>query len=242
MKPKPKRLNHNLLRLKSFINTGFEVLLPRFCSYCDKKLTPEEEFLCPDCFYQVKTASTEFLKSEYERKFSTTQYIDAFYSPFLFEKEKPLQKLIHDVKYRYHYQTGFFLGKITAELITPQVENNLPDILVPVPLHPVKKAERGFNQALYIAKGISFVTGIPVAQDVLKRNVYSGSQTKLDISDRNVNISDVFSAGKCGDIKGKTIAVVDDIITTGATVKKCAAILKEKGAENVIAVSVAIAG
>jgi competence protein ComFC len=115
------------------------------------------------------------------------------------------------------------------------------DYLIPVPLHPLKKAERGYNQSFYISNGISRQTGIPVKNNLLKRVRYTDSQTTMTFLERKENVGGAFSVLKRNNIAGKNFLLVDDVITTGATTNECAKALLEKSCSKVYAVSVAIA-
>ena len=111
------------------------------------------------------------------------------------------------------------------------------DLIVPVPLHHLKKAERGYNQSYYIARGISKSTNIKIEENILKRIRFTQSQTKMNLEERRLNIENAFKVRKIL----RNILIVDDVITTGATVNECGKVLKKAGANEVYAASVAIA-
>jgi ComF family protein len=102
-------------------------------------------------------------------------------------------------------------------------------------------SERGYNQSLVIAKGISKTCGIPVKKNIIKRKRYTNTQTNLSLHERKLNISEAFSVVKPKIVKHKRIVIVDDVITTGATISECAKVLVNEGASEIFAVSVAIA-
>jgi ComF family protein len=114
------------------------------------------------------------------------------------------------------------------------------DAIVPLPLHKRKLRERGYNQSELIARGISEITGFPVRTDFVRRSKYTQTQTALSLDERKANMEDAFICGPA-DVGGTTVIVVDDIITTGSTVRSCAEVLKVAGAAEVIAASAAIA-
>lgn len=238
MKLSAKRLNPDV----NFTAAVVDFFLPRFCVFCDIKLTTEETHLCTHCFYQIKEAEPRFLISEFERKFAETGLVDCFLAAFVFEKEKPLQTLIHKLKYSSRYNAGVFLGKLAGELLSEKINQHGIELLLSVPLHKLKKYERGYNQSLYIARGFSESTGIDYREGILVRLKNSGTQSKLKIDTRQRNISDVFSVKNPDEISGKHVAIVDDIVTTGATMNECAKVLREKGAVKITALSIAIAG
>jgi ComF family protein len=113
--------------------------------------------------------------------------------------------------------------------------------LIPVPLHPAKCRERGYNQSEYICQGIHAVTGLRVITGLLKRQRYTESQTHLEIEERRKNVAGAFVLDPSAEVSGRTFLIVDDVITTGATMSACAKTLGDHGAGIVIACSVALA-
>ena len=107
------------------------------------------------------------------------------------------------------------------------------DLVVPVPLHPRKARERGFDQSAILASGLSRKTGIPLGKRALSRVRYTETQTRLKRPERRENIGGAFSAPAPDRVRGASILLVDDVYTTGATVNECAATLMKAGAENV---------
>lgn len=242
LNPIRKILKSDLLYRSNITSIIPDFLLPRFCVYCEEKLSPGEYYLCQGCFFQVSDASKELLQHEFDRKFRGLSLIDNFRAAFIFEKEKPLQALIHRLKYSYNFDAGEFLGKLTGEKLKNELASLEIRYLIPVPIHKLKKYHRGYNQTEYIAKGISKVTGIEILSDVLIRGKHTGTQSKLKIDTRKRNITDVFEVNDSGKIAEVNIAIVDDIVTTGATMNECAKVLKQQSAGNITALSVAIAG
>ncbi|HCA78588.1 MAG TPA: hypothetical protein DEP53_02525, partial [Bacteroidetes bacterium] len=114
------------------------------------------------------------------------------------------------------------------------------DAVVPVPLHKRKLRERGFNQSLLIARGISGVLGIPVRADLVRRTRWTQTQTALSKEERKQNVEDAFECGETN-LQGLCVIVVDDVITTGATIEAVARALEASKAKTVIAASAAIA-
>lgn len=155
--------------------------------------------------------------------------------------DKELQHLIHGLKYDGKFQIGLFLGKLTANELREEIEKWKIDFIVPVPLHHLKRAERGFNQSYFIAKGMKQILDIPVMSNYIKRRRFTETQTNLTLIERAANIEGAFEVTGNKRIEGKIVLLVDDVITTGATVSECGKVLTEKGAAKVFAVSVAIA-
>ena len=220
-------------------NYIFDFFLPRICPGCNKKLSSNEEPVCKECLDSILIADENLIQREYDRKFRSTRFISGFYSKYIFEADKTLQNVIHDLKYNKQFRIGTFLGEILAEGIISKKWSI--DIILPVPIHHLKKAERGFNQSDYIAKGLSKSLVIPYSIKVIKRNRYTESQTGLDFQGRAENVAGAFKVGNSKKVIGKNFLLVDDVITTGATTLECAKVLIDSGAKSVYSCSVGIA-
>jgi ComF family protein len=153
---------------------------------------------------------------------------------------EPLRKLIHALKYK-----GYTGG--AQDLVSLVPDTSLPQdfpantLLIPVPLHPLKHRERGYNQAELIAKAWAKRLSWSLECRGLERRVYTNTQTKLDADHRKANLADAFRAHPSV-VSGKTIVLVDDVLTTGATLTACAAVLLSAGAKEVHGLCVAWAG
>jgi len=226
---------------KNNINQFFDFFLPRYCTGCGKKLAYDEKLVCPVCLNTILTANTKTIKAEYNRKFNDDRIIEDFSSLYIFEKDKTFQDIIHSIKYSNKFLAGVFLGRLLAESLEDKINSWKIDLIIPVPLHHLKKAERGYNQAEYIAKGISKRSGIRMQNNVIRRVRYTQSQTTMSLKEREQNITKAFKVKHKKKITGKNLLIVDDVITTGATVKECGKVLKDNGAKLVYACSTAIA-
>jgi ComF family protein len=227
--------------LSNTIKAIFDFFLPRFCTSCKNKLSTNEEIICENCFAKIENTTSERIELEYRRKFEKEKLISDFNSAFIFHEGKEIQKLIHSLKYDKNYQAGNFLGKITSELLIDKISSWKCDVIIPIPLHKLRKADRGFNQAKEIANGISKQLNIPLGTNILKRTRFTKTQTKLNLKERKENIEGAFQIRKGRSVKDKNIILVDDVITTGATISECAKILLANGANRIYAVSIAIA-
>jgi len=227
--------------MKNTLNQFFDFFLPRYCIGCGKKLAYDEELVCPRCLNTILKADTELIEAEYNRKFRNERIIEGFSSLYIFEKDKTFQDIVHSIKYGKKFLAGVFLGKLLAESLKDKIKSWKIDLIIPVPLHHLKKAERGYNQAEYIAKGISKKLGIQELNTVIGRVRYTESQTSMTLQEREQNIAKAFKVKRKKKIKSRNVLLVDDVIATGATVKECGKILKENGAKLVYACSAAIA-
>jgi len=203
---------------------------------------PDEKTICPACLNNIKIAARERLESEYERKFLVKNIISGFISLYVFEKDKELQHIIHAMKYEERrFLIGKFLGEKLGECYKSVFRDWKIDLIIPIPLHRLKKAERGYNQSFYIAKGLSKKLQIPLNQYSLKRVKFTQTQTAMNLKEREENVTGAFRVKRKNIIKGKTILLIDDVITTGATASECGKVLLKAGANKVYVVSVAIA-
>lgn len=217
-----------------------DFFIPQFCEACERKLAANEKILCSDCKKHLTHTDKNLLQIEYERKFKNDASIDEFYSAFIFKVDTPIQKLLHKLKYKNKFRIGNFFGEELVGRFRNEIEKFSPDFIIPIPLHKLKKAMRGYNQSRYIAIGIGRQLGIKVNEKVLIRKKFTQTQTHLNAEERKLNIENAFVIRKASKIKGKKIIIIDDVITTGATTREAAKVLKENGAEKIMALSVAI--
>ncbi|MCB9217894.1 MAG: ComF family protein [Ignavibacteriales bacterium] len=224
-----------------FLNQLFDFVLPRLCATCQTKLKLSEEIICSICNQKIETASEQKILHEFNRKFKEDKLITDFASAFIFKDGHELQQLIHSLKYDKNYHIGKFLGKVVANNLFKKIQSWQADLIIPIPLHSLRKAERGFNQANEISKGLAKYIKLPNNSKVISRIRFTETQTKLSLSERKTNIEGAFSIRNKKMIKNKNIILVDDVITTGATTSECANLLLKNGANKIYAVSVGIA-
>jgi len=141
-----------------------------------------------------------------------------------------LHNLIHSLKYHDRANFGFDLGVLLGEEILEDEIGDI-DMIIPVPLHWLKKRERGYNQAFWLAKGLASIYAVPVDTSIIKRTRYTVSQTMLGSTERMVNLDGAFAINNSLD--NQHILLVDDVLTTGSTISNCAKVLRENGAARV---------
>ena len=153
-----------------------------------------------------------------------------------------MQRLVHALKYSGMTVVGSALGARVAASLREEEWPGGSALIVPVPLHRAKLRERGFNQADWIAAGMARFLGVPVARRLLRRCRYTQTQTHLDVPARGANVAGAFRVVRTETIGARvTVLLVDDVITTGATIGACAAALREAGAGRVYACAAALA-
>ncbi|MBS1778853.1 MAG: ComF family protein [Bacteroidetes bacterium] len=214
------------------------LLYPRLCEGCGKPLLAEEEILCLNCnIYNLpRTAYHHIPDNETAMRFAGRVPIVKATSFAYFTDGGLLQHLLHELKYNNRKDIGVFLGKLFAYDLAQINWQQGIDIIIPVPLHPQKEAARGYNQSALLADGMSFVWNIPVAGDLLYRTRNTDSQTQKTRAERIENMDGAFAVKNENALVNKHVLLVDDVLTTGATLESCAmAILKVPGTHVSIA-------
>ena len=210
------------------------------CAICKTKLLVNEQGVCLQCIYDLPRTNN-FSKPD-----NDIEILLAGRFPFMriatfsfFTKEGYLQELIHELKYNHKPFIGELIGNIFGADMLKSSFINAIDVIVPVPLHPIKKTIRGYNQAEAFATGLSHATSIPLSIEELIRIIHNPTQTKLTKSQRWENVEGIFDVKDICAFENKHVLLVDDVITTGSTIEACAkALLKCKN----IRISVAAIG
>jgi ComF family protein len=158
-----------------------------------------------------------------------------------YNKDSRIRKLIHNLKYKGIKEIGFELGMIYGRSLSGTDFLKEIDLIIPVPLHPSKKRIRGFNQSETIAEGLSESTGVPLGIGILERTNKSDTQTRKSRYDRWVNVEGIFSVVDIGNLIGRHVLLVDDVITTGSTLESCAVELLKVDEVRVSVAALAVA-
>ena len=153
--------------------------------------------------------------------------------------EETLLEIIHLFKYHGKVSVGEALGRIMAKTRYDSLAIETYSLIIPVPLHPKKLRERGFNQSLVLAKQISKMFSISLDFITLRRVLHTESQVNLSRQERVANVRRAFAVTDRNGIEGKKILLIDDVYTTGSTVKECSEILMKNGAEEVAVLTLA---
>ncbi len=233
----------NLTTPLSFLNPLYRFVFPPVCFVCDAPLLEGERRVCQSCWSSIKTVSDDdSLYQEMNARLTSSGAIACLVSAYHFEKDGVIQSLIHQLKYEGMTTLGVELGKRLGERIVQSLHMSM-DAVLPVPLHSLKVRERGYNQSEYVCKGIQMVTGLQVIPSVLKRRKYTQSQTQLNSEERKLNVGDAFEVDPSYKefVARRSFLIVDDVITTGATIEACAHVLMSNDASRVVACSVALA-
>ena len=226
----------------SYINDFISLIYPKICVACGDVLLRNENIICTSCLLHLpKTNFHKYKDNPVSKTFWGRMNIESAAALYYFTKEGNVQNMIHQLKYKGNKEIGIFLGKIYGyDLINSDIFRNI-DVIIPVPLHPKKEKKRGFNQSNIFAKGLSLSMNKPVDNLSLIRTYSSETQTKKSRFKRWENVKEIFSLVNSDSLIGKNILLVDDVITTGATIEACGSLLLNiKGVKLYIA-SIAIA-
>lgn len=217
---------------------------PPQCQCCGAFLEEEEQGICRDCFSKIRRieppfctiCGVPFLSGEIEnhpcgacltrRRYFTIARALGYY-------EGPLREAVHRWKYEEKESLTRFLGEILAEGFRRHWEVGSFDLLVPVPLHPRRLRQRGFNQALLLVRELNRSTRIPYSKKLLRKKAFTPPQIHLGRAEREKAVRGSFCLQQEEAVEGKSILLVDDVYTTGATVNECAKVLLKAGAKRV---------
>ncbi|MFY1047005.1 ComF family protein [Chryseobacterium sp. GP-SGM7] len=194
-----------------------DIFFPNRCIQCNT-IIDDNLLVCNLCFEQIHFTHFNFFENNYiKEKCKLLFPIENAFSLMQFEEESLSRKIIHELKYKSREKVGKILAEWTTEHL--DFKNKKPDLLVPVPLHPKKLKERGYNQLHLFTETLSKFYEIPFSQDLLKRNYYSKAQALKD-KEHRLETENAFSVTKF--ISGKHILLIDDVFTTGNTLSTIA--------------------
>ncbi len=225
------------------IKDFFNLIFPRCCLACQKALISEELLLCTHCRLGLPVTNYHLWEENpLLMRFYGKITVNGIYSYLKFIKGGITQKVLHKIKYENYPELGQLLVTWFAyDLIKAQKLLDI-ELIVPVPLHKSRLRKRGYNQSNYIAKGIALASKIPFSDQVVERSVKSASQAlKGDRLERWQNVHEIFKVSQPEMVKGKHILVVDDVLTTGATLEACAIPLLEAECKAISFATLAVA-
>lgn len=219
-----------MLNFKQLAADFFHLLFPDYCNACEAELFHGEKLICINCLYDLPYTDFHiYPDNPVARIFWGRVYCSQAMAMLYFRKGARVQRLIHHLKYKAGTELGFTLGTMLGERLRKAAAYQDAKLIIPVPLHPKKEKSRGYNQCKFIADGIAKSLGIPVDTTSVVRQVQTASQTRKSRYDRFENMRSVFHVPDPAALAGKHIILVDDVITTGATLEACGQVLLDCG-------------
>lgn len=206
-----------------WIKDFFGLLYPNYCQICGRSLSRGESICCVRCIAELPY--TEFWRYDdnpVAHRFWGQVEIEAACSLLYFRKGSGIRHLVHLLKYRSETRIGYKLGYLLGLYLKQEPSYQSVDVVVPVPLHAQRLRARGYNQSDYIADGVADAMGITKNTSMVIRRKATASQTRKNRHERYSNVESIFSVPNPDMALGKHVLLVDDVITTGATVGECA--------------------
>ncbi|MBL3654543.1 ComF family protein [Fulvivirga sediminis] len=224
------------------LNDFISLFFPNYCLACNRGLAKGEKLLCLKCEYSLpKTDShlnhDNFIASKF---YGRAKLLHAV-ARYKFNKSGKVQRLLHRLKYDNKPELGTLIGaEYGKELMKAEFDRHY-DVIVPVPLHKRKLRRRGYNQSAMFGQGLSESMELPQFEDALIRNIYTSTQTKKSRLDRLKNVDTIFTHNEDLSLDGLRVLLVDDVITTGATLEACIEALTAAGTTSVGVAAIASA-
>ena len=237
--------------VKTWLDAVLGFFYPENCQICfAERATAADGYVCARCWSRVRFIVPPFCERcglPYEGEITTSfecSNCREMELHFVTARAAVVANdLLLDVIHRYKYKRAVwfepFLADLLVRLAKPALQTVRWDLIVPVPLHPLKKREREFNQAERLARRLSRATGIPVESRLLRRIEFTRTQTQLTRTERATNVRSAFAVRRGKRLTGERIVLLDDVLTTGATTSACAMALKAAGASEVCVLTVA---
>ncbi len=214
--------------LKTILSDTIHLFYPHVCTGCGSDLLAKDNLLCLHCINNLPhTHFANHAGNPVEKIFPGRLAVTAAHSEFYFEKEALVQHLIHQLKYKSNKEIGFYLGEMMGNSLLNSHRFKNIDAIIPLPLYPDKERKRGYNQAAVIAEGMSSIMNIPVLTGNVIRRRFTETQTKKHRIERWENVAGSFVVKNPEALKGKNLLLVDDVITTGATLDACGTVILE---------------
>lgn len=224
--------------LSDFISLFF----PQYCLACSASLVKGEKLVCIGCQHKLpKTNSHRDSANFIAQKFYGKVRLSHAFAYYRFERKGRVQKILHELKYRNQPELGVLIGRLYGlELKDAGLAENF-DLIIPVPLHKNKLRRRGYNQSQKFAEGLSMSMEVDMGAGCMKRLKKTATQTRKSRLERWQNVAEIFDISDTDQVRGKRILLVDDVITTGATLEACILELLNAGAKEVSVGAIAAA-
>ncbi|MCM1378245.1 MAG: hypothetical protein NC097_07305 [Clostridium sp.] len=203
------------------------IIVPPTCHLCGERLADDESFVCTPCLASLpRTLYHRHDMNPMAQRFAGFFPFERVSGVFFYSPNSSLAQLIQDFKYRKFPSLARRLGRLMAEELSPTGFLQDIDIILPIPMFRFKQALRGYNQTQLLAQGIADCTQLMVGRNLIAPRAHK-TQTRLSHSERDANVKDVFAIVRPGELSGKHLLIIDDICTTGATLRSAATLITE---------------
>lgn len=216
------------------------VLYPPRCEGCGARLLDAAQPLCHRCLYRLERAEAAHLDRLLARLPEARAALDGAFALWLFDDGGTVQRVQHLLKYGNRPHVGRALGQVMGTAYGATTAPR-PALVLPIPLHRARRYERGYNQSAMLAQGVGCALGVPVEEALLVRCRATRTQTNLSRRRRWSNVEGAFAVATPQAVAGRTLLLIDDVMTTGATLAAAAAALKHAGAASIHAATLALA-
>ena len=215
----------------SFWHRLLDLISPRLCVVCGQRLTATEDVICGKC--NLHLPRTGYGQNPYENEMAKLFWgqipIERASALYFYQSHAETANIIYELKYKNHPEIGEVMGRMLAKELQRSSFFDGIDGIVPIPLAKKRQRQRGYNQSMEIARGVSEITDLPIYYQVVRRTTFKGSQTKRGRWERNENVEHVFELIDEVTVSGKHLLIIDDVVTTGATIIACAKELQKAG-------------
>lgn len=216
---------------KNAIDSVTHLFFPHICAACGSDIISQQQLLCLTCTEKLPLTNYHAYPDNPVEKTFWGRIPLIYASSYLyFSKDSIVQQLMHQFKYKGNQDIGTYFGKKMGAAFQTATRLQKPDFLVPLPLHPSREKKRGYNQAGILCDGMSEAMNIPVLRQAVTRKTHTETQTHKNRASRWQNMDGRFWIGDPSILENKHVMLVDDVITTGATLEACGQeLLKAKG-------------
>lgn len=228
--------------VKIALRSLFDLFYPKLCLACGQDTIADQEIICLPCTYHLpKTSQHLYPENQFTDRFWGRLDLQAASAYLYFSKQGRAQQLLHQLKYKRQWQVGEKLGEAYGKILKAAPLFQDIELILPVPLHPRRLKQRDFNQSDHFASGLSSSMGIPWSNGLLERKIETVSQTQKTRMERFSNVEHAFRLPKPRELQGKNVLLVDDVLTTGATLEAVGLKLLAAGVNELSFATIAIA-
>lgn len=226
----------------TLINDFLSLIYPRYCEACINSLFKHETFICNHCKLSLpKSNYHKNSNNELAITFAGRVPLQRSLCFYMFEKSGKVQKMLHAIKYQDQKELALFIGDLYAKDLEKETSEIGFDLIIPIPLHKNKLKLRGYNQSEWFARGLAAGLKLPIDTACLERAYETGTQTRKKKFERWQNVEGIFNVTNSSLLANKHILLVDDVITTGATIEAAWMALKDVEGIKVSVASIAFA-